>query len=183
MLAESNRMTYEEFLEIDKGSQENLEFIDGILFNQASPSTEHQRIVGELFIHLGNFFKGKDCKPYISPFDIIMKNKNETNRVQPDISVICDKTGFNENNYVGAPSLIIEVLSPSTMSKDFIKKMDLYMRFGVKEYWIVSPRNKEIQVFILQEGSYSEMISYKENDILNSNIFSDLKISLNEVFL
>jgi Uma2 family endonuclease len=118
----------------------------------------------------------------LSPFDIILKNEKETNRVQPDISVICDKSGFNELNYVGIPSLMIEVLSPSTMSKDFIKKMDLYMRFGVQEYWIVSPKNKEIQIFVLEEGSYSEMISYKENDILESVLFNDLKINLKEIF-
>jgi Uma2 family endonuclease len=98
------------------------------------------------------------------------------------ISIICDKSGLNKNNFIGVPKLVVEVLSPSTMSNDFIKKMDLYMRFGVEEYWIVSPRNKEVQIFVLQDNSYSEMISYKENEMLQSVVFEDLKINLKDIF-
>ena len=182
MLEQSNKINFEEFITIDNTTNDYLEFIDGKIYCLASPSTEHQSIVGEIYLSFGNYLKGKECKPFISPFDIVFKNETEIHRVQPDLSIICDKSGLNENNYVGVPNLVIEVLSPSTMSNDFIKKMDLYMRFGVKEYWIVSPRNKEIQIFVLQDNLYSEMISFKENDILQSVIFQDLKINLKDIF-
>jgi Uma2 family endonuclease len=182
MLAQSNKIKFEEFITIDSNTNDYLEFMDGIIYCQASPSTEHQSIVGGIYLSFGNYLKGKECKPFVSPFDIIFKNEAEIHRVQPDISIICDKSGLNENNYVGVPKLVVEVLSPSTMSKDFIKKMDLYMRFGVKEYWIVSPRNKEVQIFVLQDNLYSEMISFKESEILQSVIFSDLRINLKDIF-
>lgn len=183
MLAQSNKISFEEFILQDNNSKEYLEFIDGIIYYQASPSTEHQSIVGEIYLSFGNYFKGKECKPFVSPFDIILRNEAEVHRVQPDISILCDMKGLNEKNYVGIPTLVVEVLSPSTMSNDFIKKMDLYMRFGVKEYWIVSPRNKEVQIFVLKDGTYSEMISFKENEKLQSVIFEDLTIDLKDIFI
>ena len=184
MLADENKkVTFEEFLKIDEKTEEQLEYIDGIIYNQASPSTMHQRIVTRLIGIFGNYFRGKKCEPFVSPFDIFLKNESETNRVQPDISVICNKTGLTENNYVGSPSLVIEVLSPSTASRDVVTKMNLYMRYGIKEYWIVSPTNKEIQIYNFEDCQLKkEPITFKNNEILKSNIFSDLKIDLKEVF-
>jgi len=180
---ENRKCTFENFLEIDKG-EELLEYIYGEIYYQASPSTEHQRIVTNLSTEFGIFFKNKECKHFVSPYDIFLKNDiaNEKNKVQPDLMVICDKQGFNENNYVGVPVLVVEVLSPSTTSKDYIIKMDLYMRYGVKEYWIVSPKNKSIQMFVLQDSTYGEPINYSKDDLLKSTVFKDLKINLKDIF-
>lgn len=184
MLANENKkVTFEEFLKIDSESKDQLEYIDGIIYNQASPSTMHQRIVTRLTGEFGNYFRGKKCEPFVSPFDIFLKNESETNRVQPDISIICNKTGLNENNYIGSPSLVVEVLSPSTASRDVVTKMNLYMRYGIKEYWIVSPNNKEIQIYKFEDCQLKEEPStFKNDEVLVSSIFSDLKINIKEIF-
>lgn len=80
------------------------------------------------------------------------------------------------------PTLVVEVLSPSTASKDFIKKMDLYMRFGVREYWIVSPKNKTIQVFSLENSVYGEPLEYAARATVISSVFAGLEVSLDGLF-
>ncbi|CAA7600633.1 Restriction endonuclease type II-like [Acididesulfobacillus acetoxydans] len=70
--------------------------------------------------------------------------------------IICDKQRLTKNNYLGTPDLLVEVLSPSTTAKDYIVKMNLYMQSGVKEYWIASPRNRSVQVFVLNGDAYGE---------------------------
>lgn len=183
MLAENKKVTFEEFLKIDENTDDYLEFIDGYIYNMASPSVVHQRIVTRLSGVFSNFFDGKGCEPFVSPFDVYFKNETETHRVQPDLSVICDKSGFTENNYVGSPTLVIELLSPSTASKDIITKMNLYMRFGVKEYWIVSPEKKQIHIYNFEDKSIKDVpVIFKEHENLKSNIFHDLEINLEKIF-
>lgn len=184
MLARENKkVTFEEFLKIDEKSDDMLEFIDGYIYNMASPSVVHQRIVLKISTSFSNYLNGKSCEPFVSPLDIFLKNEKETHRVQPDIGIICDKEGFNENNYIGPPSLVVEVLSPSTASKDLITKMNLYMKFGIKEYWIVFPNNKEIQIYNFENCQITqEPMTFKNNEILISNLFKDLKINLKEIF-
>jgi Uma2 family endonuclease len=182
MLARSDRMTYKEFLDVESQRDDVLEFIDGHVYMQASPSVSHQRILLNIATEMKIYFKGKQCEPFIAPFDVVFEGEEEKHKVQPDLTVICDKSGLNKNNYIGVPSLVVEVLSPSTSSRDYIQKMNLYMRFGVEEYWIVSPKNKEIQVFTLEDNVYKEHISYYNNATLKSSIFHDLEMNLDEIF-
>lgn len=182
MIPTEKKISYEEFLKIDKG-EENLEFIDGRIYLLSAPSAAHQTVVTNLSTEFGIYFKGRECRHFVSPFDVVFKDKDAVHKVQPDLIVICDKDGLNENNYTGIPTLVVEVLSPSTTSVDFIKKMDLYMRFGVKEYWIVSPKSKSVQIFLLKDdGTYSEPVVYSKNDIVNSNIFDGLEIKISDIF-
>lgn len=183
MLSQHKNLTYDEFLELDKKSDSSLEFIEGIIYDMASPSTEHQDIVLNLSFSLKTYLSGKKCKLMLSPYDIVFKTSSENSRVQPDLSVICNSEGFTKNNYVGAPTLVIEVLSPATRSKDYIQKMKLYMNNGVKEYWIVSPERKEIQIFNFEKCELKmEPSSFRNNEKLVSNIFNDLQINLNNIF-
>lgn len=186
MLASEQRMTYEEFLEVDKNKDDSLEFIDGEICLQAAPSVAHQTIVTNLSAEFRDYFKknkGK-CVHFVAPFDVVLSDdKEDKNRVQPDLTVICDKDGLGENNYKGTPTLVVEVLSPSTASVDYIKKMNLYMRFGVKEYWIISPKENFVQIFYLNEnGQYKEPKIYLKNDVVKSEVFGDLEINLSDVF-
>jgi Uma2 family endonuclease len=104
--------------------------------------------------------------------------------VQPDLMIICEKSNFTNTNYKGVPNLIIEILSPSTAARDTIKKMDLYMRFGVPEYWIVSPKNKTIMVYSFDNeiNAYTEPTIYSKNDLVNSILFPELSIELKSIF-
>lgn len=146
---DNDRVTYEEFLELTEGSEQRYELIDGIVYNLASPSYKHQHAVNELHGTFYNWFKGKPCTPLTSPFDITLeKEKTNICVVQPDLVVICDKDRIDERGkYMGTPDLVIEVLSPSTRSKDMIPKLDLYRQCGVKEYWIVDPMKALVTVY------------------------------------
>lgn len=181
-LANPKRYTYEEFLEISKDRR--AEFIDGEIHLLASPSIEHQRIIGSLYRALSNYFDGKKCEVILSPYDINFLEGEIKHTVQPDISIICDKSKFTSSGYYGVPELIIEVLSPSDSSWDYVKKMDLYSRFRVGEYWIVSPKNSNIQVFLLNEelGVYKEPLTYSKGDIIKSKVFDELSIELKNIF-
>jgi len=185
MLPEEKKISFEEFLEIDSKSDELMEFIDGNIYLQASPSTIHQRISRKISTAFDIYFRDRECEPFTAPFDILLANeeKRVKNKVIPDISVICDKSGLNDNNYVGVPALIIEILSPSTAWIDISKKLELYQSFGVKEYWIVSPKNCNVQVFNLnEENVYEEPTNYHKDSIVESNIFTGLNINLKELF-
>ena len=185
MLINPNKITYSEFLELDKNSEQLMEFIDGDVFLQASPSTGHQRISRKLTTIFDLYFSGKTCEPFVAPFDIILPIiTTDKNKVIPDLSVICDKSGLNENNYIGVPTLIIEILSPSTAWIDISKKFHLYQTNGVKEYWIISPKNKDIQIFNLDEnGFYGEPSTFYGDSIAVSTVFEGLKVYLENLFI
>ncbi|QAA35266.1 Uma2 family endonuclease [Clostridium manihotivorum] len=181
-MPQRKRYTYKEFLEITK-DVDRAEFIDGEIIMQATPTAQHQSIVLNIASEFRNFFLGKGCRPYIAPFDIILDDENEEiKRVQPDISVICGHNLTNENQFNGVPRLIVEVVSPSNASDDYIKKLNLYMRFGVNEYWIVSPKNRTIQIFNLENDVYGEPKIYFENDLVKSSIFEGLSLEIKKVF-
>lgn len=183
-LEKNKKYTYEEFLKVTKDI-ERVEFIDGEIILQAPPTLQHQNIVGNLFFEFKQYFKNKTCKPFIAPFDIILEKKNEeTKRVQPDVFVLCNNFDISKNEFNGVPTLIVEVVSPSNASDDYIKKLNLYMKFGVPEYWIVSSKNKNIHVFVFDEvtQSYNEPILYLKDDIVASTIFSGLNVELKNIF-
>jgi len=147
---------------------ERWELIDGEAYDMSpAPSSRHLSISSILHNSLFNFLKNKLCKTFAAPFDVLLPNfpvgnEDDINTVvQPDISVICDPTKIIEKGCLGAPDLIIEILSPSTSKKNLNEKFQIYEKHGVKEYWIVDPGNKYIQVFHFQSegkdlGKYDE---------------------------
>lgn len=185
MLPKENKISFEQFLDIESKSDKLMEFINGEVYLQASPNTLHQRISRKLSTIFDVYFSDKECEPFTAPYDIILKSKKEMskNKVIPDLSVICDKSGLNEKNYLGVPTLIVEILSPSTAWIDISKKLELYQSFGVKEYWIISPKNSNVQIFNLnEENFYDEPTLYYKDDIAESSIFNNLNVNLKEIF-
>lgn len=183
---DNDRVTYEEFLELTEGSEQRYELIDGIVYNLASPSYKHQHAVNELHGTFYNWFKGKPCTPLTSPFDITLeKEKTNICVVQPDLVVICDKDRIDERGkYMGTPDLVIEVLSPSTRSKDMIPKLDLYRQCGVKEYWIVDPMKALVTVYSLLDGEIADMSYYAgaHDPFVESALYLGLKVSTQDLF-
>lgn len=181
---DGRRMTYEEFMDFYENTEDRYEYIDGELYLLASPNITHQRVLGNLHILLHNWFAGKKCRPYLSPFDVTLKKgKNNINVVQPDVLVICDPENRNEKDkYTGVPSLVIEILSESTRRKDLVKKLDLYMQAGVKEYWIVDYINREAIVYSFDNGDISNMKSFVRDDSLKSFVFDGLTLKLPDIF-
>jgi len=184
----NKKMSYEQFLEFTEKTDARYELIDGEVFLLASPNFMHQKVVSEFLTSMSNWFRGKKCTPLTAPFDITLeKSKTNICVVQPDIVVICDTDKIDQKGrYKGVPTLAVEVLSYSTKSRDMIKKLDLYMQTGIKEYWIVDAEKKELYAysFIKKDGDYTidQYTAYKAGDELCSSAFEGLKINLAEIF-
>ena len=134
-----------------------------------------------------NWFKGKKCVPLTSPFDVtLIKSEDNICVVQPDILVICDSDKIDKDGrYKGVPTLVVEILSESTRSKDMIKKLDLYKQCGVKEYWLVDPKNKLIYTYTLDKNEIVENMVFHKGayEHVESTCFDGLKVALDDVFL
>lgn len=125
------------------------------------PSRRHQEVVLEIARQIADALDGTPCRPYIAPFDVRLPRANEADDeidtvVQPDISVICDKSKLDEQGCRGAPDWIVEVLSPATIGRDQIVKRALYEKAGVREYWIVHPADRVVTIYLLENGVYGK---------------------------
>lgn len=185
--AAGSRMSYEEYLELVKSSEQRYELIDGVLYNLVSPTYRHQHIIHEIHGVFYNWFKGKKCRPLTSPIDITFyKAEDNICVVQPDITVICDTGKIDrEGRYKGIPTLVIEVLSPATRSRDMLKKLDLYRECGVSEYWIVDPQNLQAIVYSLVNNDIADSKAYRKgaDQYVKSEYFSGLQVSLEDMFM
>jgi Uma2 family endonuclease len=168
---------------------ERWELIDGEAWSMSpAPTPRHQEISSNLMRELTVFLKGKPCKVYAAPFDVRLAAAGTADRdildvVQPDISVICDKNKLDDRGCIGAPDLVIEILSPATSKKDLQDKFRLYEKNGVKEYWVVHPHENTVLVFKLENGIYIRPEMYGYDDKIEVGIFSkELVIDLAEVF-
>jgi Uma2 family endonuclease len=164
-----NRVTYREFLEMTENSEKRYELIDGVVYLMASPGFTHQNVLGRLHIIFHVYFEGNEsCSPYLSPFDVDLirqplkeereVTEDDINVVEPDLMVLCDpeKDVNEKDRYKGTPELVVEILSPSTRSKDMVKKLDLYMESGIKEFWILDPKLKAVRVFGFRDYDLKE---------------------------
>ena len=155
-----NTYSYTDYLEWPEDKR--IELIDGVPFRTTtSPSRLHQQIVLEPGRQFANFLKGKTCEVNIAPFDVRLSDKADAKDdevftvVQPDLVVVCNESKLDERGCNGAPDLIIEVISPSNAAHDYIRKMDLYEKSGVKEYWIVHPVDQ-----IVRDGGTGSLSRY-----------------------
>lgn len=190
-LTEPQVITIAEYNKLRENSESRLEFIDGIVYMTPSPSTKHQRISSRLHAKLFNFLEGKECEVFSAPFDIELGTADDdhgdqtekTKVVIPDLSVICDKTKLGENKYVGSPELIIEILSPSNQAHDLVKKLNLYMQYEVKEYWIINPLLDTVQIYGLnEERQYHQVEVLKETGVVHSEVIKGFSMNLEELF-
>ena len=167
---------------------ERCEIIDGRPYMQAAPTWQHQEILLELSRQFANYFQGKPCRVFVSPFDLCIPEFNEddddiSNVIQPDIVVVCDENKLRKTGYFGVPALVIEITSPTTARRDKLYKFNLYEKAEVKEYWIVEPEQKLISVFLLQENKrYGRPETYTFENKINTSEFPDLEVDLMLVF-
>lgn len=127
----------------------------------------------------------KPCELFHAPYDVELKsNKMEgTKIVIPDISIICDKTGFTDARYVGVPNLIVEILSTSNQTHDLITKLNIYMSYGVKEYWIVNPMLQSITIYALNNEAMYEQHDVKTNTgEITSRFLDGFNLDLEMIF-
>jgi Uma2 family endonuclease len=194
-----HKFTYKEYCSWPY--DERWELIDGVAYDMcAAPTSGHQRISMKISTNINIWLKNKKCEVFSAPFDVLLptfplKNEGEIETVvQPDISVICDSKKIIDKGCLGAPDLVLEILSPSTSKKDLNEKFQLYEKHGVKEYWIIDPGNKYIQVFhLLTEGKSSGKYddgtlvppaNWREdkNNIAESFVLAGFKVDVKELF-
>ncbi|MCJ7840259.1 type II toxin-antitoxin system Phd/YefM family antitoxin [Lederbergia sp. NSJ-179] len=180
------KASYEEFLELTRDVENRYEYIDGEIYLLASPKTAHQYAITQMLVIFHEAFLGGPCIPFVAPYDIRLKrvNHDDPNVVQPDLMVICDLDDhLDERDYYrGVPSLVVEVLSDSTRSKDMVKKLDLYMESGIKEYWIVNPFNRDVTIYYFEKNEVSEISTFKYPETAKSFLFENVTVELEKIF-
>ena len=182
-LREEEHYTYADYL----GWDENIraELLDGGVVMMAPPLRVHQGIITQFVYQIESYLKEKKCKVYPAPFAVRLfpeKDDSDTTVFEPDIVVICDSEKLDDKGCNGAPDLVIEVISPSTAKYDRIYKFRKYQKAGVKEYWIVDPETKTVQVCILENGRYVVSM-YDETEKTPVSVLEGCEIDLSGVFI
>ncbi|WP_029322843.1 Uma2 family endonuclease [Butyrivibrio sp. AE3004] len=160
--------------------EEFVELIDGHIYNMTAPNRIHQRISFNLSRKIADYIDSNkgDCEVYPAPFAVLLDETKDT-IVEPDISVICDKNKLTDRGCTGAPDWIVEVVSPSNFSHDYIDKLNLYHQAGVREYWIVNPIDEKTTVYLLREEVSPKVYDFRE--IINVGIYDDLSICIKDL--
>lgn len=171
--------------------KEQVELLRGKLFKMSpAPREIHQRVLNEINFELMSFFRNKTCRVYPAPFDVRIPAKGTKGTtdnqiytiVQPDLCVVCDLGKIDGRGCVGAPDLVVEILSPSNSRKDLKDKYEIYQEAGVPEYWIVDADDKAIYRYVLEGDTYIGLPPVSEGDVFSSRKFPEMKIDTKLIF-
>lgn len=180
------KVSYEEFMEIYEKSDLRMEYINGEIVILSSPNTFHQDISGNMYMIFRDYLKGKKCKVFFAPFDVHFFKKDFMNPdvMQPDLLIACDLDDkiTETGRYMGTPTLVAEILSPSTRSRDMVDKLNTYMLSGVKEFWVVDPKQKTVLVYGFKDFGIDTFVTYKKEEVIQSYWFENLNAPLSEIF-
>lgn len=181
-LAHVNIYTEEDYYNLPENVR--AELIDGQIYYMAAPGRIHQEILGFLFKKIAYYIDSKKgfCKIYPAPFAVKLFEDDNKTVVEPDISVICDPSKLTERGCTGAPDWIVEIVSPSNSSHDYVRKLNLYMDAGVREYWIVNPIEQEVLVYFLERDKFKVKF-YTFQDKIKVNVYDDLWIDFEDLGL
>lgn len=159
---------------------ERAELIDGEMFRMDAPSLTHQDLLIQIAIEIGLYIrkKGGNCKVLPAPFAVYIK-KDRYNYVEPDVSVICDRDRLNEKGCQGAPDWAIEILSPSSVKMDYVRKVKLYHEAGVREYWVVDAEKETVTIY--EAGHWDEPIQHSFSERIKAGIFEDLYFEISKM--
>jgi Uma2 family endonuclease len=169
--------------------QERLELIRGWIFPMSAPNRRHQQISWNITTSFVDYFRKAPCKVYFAPFDVRLPRKPTPDNakvetvLQPDLCVICDLNKLDDKGCMGAPDLIVEILSPGNTKKEMKQKFDVYQESGVREYWLIQPDDRNVFQYVLNdEGIYIGLHPLTDEDELVSRVFPDFRINLEGVF-
>lgn len=171
--------TVEDIYNLPEGKR--AELIDGQIYDMAPPKRTHQKILSFLHLEIGNYIrsKGGSCEVYPAPFAVFLDN-DEYTYVEPDISVICDKSKLDEQGCNGAPDWVIEIVSQSSKKMDYFTKLFKYRDAGVREYWIVDEQRNLITVYAFE---HEEVLTYTFEEQVKAEIYEDLFIDFSAISL
>ena len=184
--AEKGRYTFADAL--TWSDDERAEIVNGEPAMMAPPTTAHQLISGEIFQQLGNYLEGKKCRAIPAPFAVRLFEKDGESpedvdtMVELDITIVCDPSKLDKHGCKGAPDMVVEILSPSTQRHNRLVKLGLYQRAGVREYWIVDPENRCVQVLTLTKGLLLPCEVYEERQTAKVGVLEGCEIDLATVF-
>ncbi|MFZ4660763.1 MAG: Uma2 family endonuclease [Caldilineaceae bacterium] len=159
------------------------EIIEGVLYVANAPGFDHQFAVGETFAYLRQFIREHQLGVVLTaPFEVHLSETSKP--VQPDVFFIRKERQptAGDRIFVGAPDLIVEVISPSSIRLDRKAKFDAYERYGVAEYWLVEPKLRGVEVYILSNGEYALLGQYTGNELIESQMLAGLQIKANDLF-
>jgi Uma2 family endonuclease len=168
--------------------EERLELIKGKIFKMSpAPSSTHQRVSQWLNKELLLFLDGKKCEVFAAPFDVRLPRKSKRDEdiitvVQPDLCVVCDPSKIDKRGCIGAPDIVVEILSPSNTRKELKNKYEVYEEAGIKEYWIVSPQDHSFLVYTLKDGRYVPSRLMAEGDVVTSAVLEGFSLDLEKLF-
>ena len=174
--------TYADFLEWDESVRGEL--VDGEFVMMAPPMRSHQGVSMELSYQISSYLTGKPCKVYAAPFAVRLfpqADNSDDTVLEPDIVVVCDPAKLDDKGCNGPPDFVAEIISPSTAKYDRITKFRKYQIAGVREYWIVDPDAKTVQVCILENGRYV-ICMYDETETVPLAVLPGCVIDLAAVF-
>lgn len=171
----SKRFSLFEFNNLETNDEKKYELIDGIVLMSPRPNYKHQEVMGNLYLQLANYLKGKNCKVFTEA-----EVEFNDNVLIPDISVICGLDNSNIQRYKKAPEIVIEIISPGSQYTDSFTKLYKYELFGVKEYWLANPKTETITVYNYKNETISD---YGKNEKLVSAVFDDLIINISDIFI
>lgn len=179
-LQQKRTYTIEDIYALPEGQR--AELIDGQMYQMAPPNRMHQKLINRLSQKITNYIDSKrgECEVYPAPFAVFL-NEDDRNYIEPDISVICDKTKLDEYGCNGAPDWVIEITSPSNPQNDYGIKLFKYRTAGVREYWIVNPQKKTVMVFDFEFEKKSNQYSF--DDDIPVCIYDDLIINIENMLV
>jgi Uma2 family endonuclease len=179
---ENRQYTYADYLTWE--GPERYQIIYGEAFMMAAPSLAHQSILMELSLQFGNWLRGKPCRVLAAPLDVRLfpeEDNSDDTVVQPDLLVVCDRTKFAKGSVNGSPDLAVGIVSPTTSKKEHFLKFGAYLDAGVREYWVIEPEKKLVQVHVYENGHfiYSDC---KEDAVIRSVVLQGFSIELKSLW-
>lgn len=169
--------------------EERIELIKGRIFKMSpAPSSAHQEISGNIYFAFKLYLLKKPCKVFSAPFDVRLTRKSKMNKdvinvVQPDICVICDRAKIDKRGCIGAPDIIVEIISSGNNKTELQNKYEVYEESGVQEYWIVSPQDKTFMKYTLnQDGVYVASKLMPSEGEVTTPVLPGFVLNLEEVF-
>ncbi|MBO4373984.1 MAG: Uma2 family endonuclease [Lachnospiraceae bacterium] len=159
---EKTEKTIEDYIALPEGAR--IELIDGQFYDMAAPTTIHQALGLEISFLLKDYIRNnnRECVPFVAPTDVQLDCDDKT-MVQPDVLVVCDRSKITKERIVGAPDLVIEVISPSRVTVDIFIKVQKYKKAGVKEYWLVFPEEKKVMVYDFNKSDMPEHYTFEDS--------------------
>jgi len=167
---------------------ERIELIKGKIFKMSpAPGSLHQRLVYRLSLKLGNYLTGKSCELFFAPFDVRLSRRSVDDReiitvVQPDLCIICDESKVDDKGCIGAPDIVVEILSPGNNKKELQNKYEVYEEAGVLEYWIIHTLLNTFLKYTLIEGHFQASRLLTIGDQVTTSILPGFVLSLEELF-